>query len=88
MVLEDGDFAITFIIKDGKFDYKMELVDDADLVMKMNKETMKNMMSGDLDIMQAYMSGEVKAEGNLTKAMGLRSILEAVGEEFGFELMG
>jgi len=37
--------------------------------------------------MQAYMSGEVKAEGNLTKAMTLRSIFEVIGEEFGFEIM-
>ena len=48
---------------------------------------MKSFMSGETDAMQAYMSGEVKAEGNLTKAMALRSVLEVVGEEFGFELM-
>lgn len=88
MVVEDSDFAMTFIVKEGKFDYKLAAVPDADLTMKMTKETMKGMMSGEGDAMQAYMSGEIKAEGNLTKAMGLRSIFEALGEEFGFELMG
>ena len=88
MIVEDSDFAMTFIVKDGKFDYALEAKDDADLTLKMGKETMKNMIAGEGDAMQAYMSGEVKAEGNLTKAMGLRSIFEALGEEFGFELMG
>ncbi|MHA1277786.1 MAG: SCP2 sterol-binding domain-containing protein [Candidatus Helarchaeota archaeon] len=88
LVIEDADFAITLIVKDGKFDYKLEQVPDADLVLKMNKTVMKDMMSGESDAMQAYMSGDVKAEGNLTKAMALRSIFEAMSEEFGFELMG
>ncbi len=87
MVVEDADFAITIIIEDGKFNYKMEAVPEADLVLKMNKVTMKNFMSGETDAMSAYMSGEVKAEGNLTKAMALRSVFEALGDEFGFEIM-
>lgn len=88
MVVEDSDFAMTFIVKDGKFDYSLKADPNADLTMKMGKDTMKNMMAGEGDAMQAYMSGEIKAEGNLTKAMGLRSIFEALGDEFGFELMG
>ncbi|MHC1592202.1 MAG: SCP2 sterol-binding domain-containing protein [Candidatus Helarchaeales archaeon] len=88
MVVEDGDFAMTFIVKDGKFDYKLEQVPDADLVMKMPKEVMANLMAGEGDPMQAYMSGDIKAEGNLAKAMALRSIFEIMGDEFGFNLMG
>lgn len=88
MVVEDGDFAMTFIIKDGKFDYKMAEVEGADLVMKMTKEIMQGMMSGEGDPMQAYMSGEIKAEGNLAKAMALRSLFEIMGDEFGFNIMG
>jgi putative sterol carrier protein len=88
MVIEDADFAITLIVADGKFDYAMEQAADADLVLKMTKTVMKDMMSGESDAMSAYMSGDVKAEGNLTKAMALRSIFEAMSEEFGFELMG
>jgi len=88
MVVEDGDFAMTFIVKEGKFDYSMEAAADADLTMKMDKATMKGFMSGEADVMQAYMSGDIKAEGNLTKAMGLRSIFEALGDEFGFDMMG
>ncbi|MHA1146338.1 MAG: SCP2 sterol-binding domain-containing protein [Candidatus Helarchaeota archaeon] len=88
MVVEDADFAMTFIIKDGKFEYALKQVDDADLVMKMSKDVMANMMSGEGDPMQAYMSGDIKAEGNLAKAMALRSIFEIMGDEFGFSLMG
>ena len=88
MAVEDADFAMTMIIKDGAFDYKMGKVDGADLVMKMDKATMKGFMTGEADMMQAYMSGDIKAEGNLTKAMGLRSVFEALGDEFGFEMMG
>ena len=88
MVVEDADFAMTFIIKDGKFDFKMEVVEGADLVLKMGKEAMKALMAGNSDPIQAYMAGDVKAEGNLTKAMALRSIFEALGDEFGFDLMG
>ncbi|MHA1648567.1 MAG: SCP2 sterol-binding domain-containing protein [Candidatus Helarchaeota archaeon] len=88
LVVEDADFAITLIIKDGKFDYKMGTVENADLVMKMSKDTMKDFMAGEADPIQAYMSGDIKAEGNLTKAMALRSVLEALSDEFGFELMG
>jgi putative sterol carrier protein len=88
MVVEDGDFAMTFIIKDGKFDFKMEVVEGADLVLKMGKDAMKNLIAGESDPIQAYMAGDVRAEGNLTKAMALRSIFEALGDEFGFDLMG
>ena len=88
MVVEDADFAMTLIIKDGSFDYKLEQVPDVDLVMKMPKEVMSGMMSGEGDPMQAYMSGDIKAEGNLAKAMALRSVFEIMGDEFGFNLMG
>ena len=54
----------------------------------MDKSTMKGFMAGDTDPMQAYMSGDIKAEGNLTKAMGLRSVLEIVGEELGIDVLG
>jgi putative sterol carrier protein len=88
MVVENGDFAMSFIIKDGKFDFKMEVVEGADLVLKMGKDAMKNLIAGESDPIQAYMAGDVRAEGNLTKAMALRSIFEALGDEFGFDLMG
>ena len=87
MVIEEADFAVTLIVEDGKFDFKTELVEGADLVLKMTKDSMKGILSGESDPVQAYMAGEVKAEGNLTKAMAMRSIFEVLGEKFGFELM-
>ena len=87
MMIEEADFAMTLIVKDGKFDFKLEAVEDADLVLKMTKESMKGMLSGESDPVQAYKAGEVKAEGNLTKAMAMRSIFEVLGEKFGFEMM-
>ncbi len=87
MVVEETDFAMTFIVAEGKLDVKMEQVPDVDLVLKLSKEAMKGIMAGESDPIQAYMSGEVKAEGNLTKAMALRSIFEVLGDEFGFEMM-
>ncbi|MFX1293562.1 MAG: SCP2 sterol-binding domain-containing protein [Promethearchaeota archaeon] len=87
MVVEDADFAMTFIVQDGKFDYKMEPIYDADLVLKMSKNVMKDILSGESDPMDAFMSGDVKAEGSIAKAIALRSIFETLSEEFGFELM-
>ncbi|MHA1784441.1 MAG: SCP2 sterol-binding domain-containing protein [Candidatus Helarchaeota archaeon] len=87
LALEDGDFAITIIIKDGKFSYELGIEDKTDLILKMNKETMRKFISGDADPMSSYMSGDVKAEGNITKAMGLRSILDIIGDEFGIDLL-
>jgi len=88
MVIEDGDLAMSFIIKDGKFDFKMEALEEADLVFKMNKDIMRDMIIGNIDPIQSYMSGDIKAQGNLPKAMALRSIFNTLGDEFGFNFIG
>ncbi|MHA1266103.1 MAG: SCP2 sterol-binding domain-containing protein [Candidatus Helarchaeota archaeon] len=87
MVVEDADFAMTFIVEEGKLNVQMEQAADADLTLKLTKEAMKAIMAGQSDPIQAYMAGDVKTEGEIAKAMALRSLFEMLGEEFGFELM-
>ncbi|NHI93473.1 MAG: hypothetical protein EAX96_13380 [Candidatus Lokiarchaeota archaeon] len=88
LMVDDADFTITLIIKDAKISYQMDIPENVDLTLKLNKSTMKNFMTNDMDPMQAYMSGEIKAEGNITKAMGLRPILDFISEELGIEILG
>ena len=87
MALEDGDFAMTIAIKAGEFKYEMGIMEGADVILKMDKETMQKFMSGEENPMSAFMSGAVKVEGNLGKVMALRPILEIVGEELGIDIM-
>ncbi|NHI91011.1 MAG: hypothetical protein EAX96_00825 [Candidatus Lokiarchaeota archaeon] len=87
LALDDSDYAITILIKNGKFEYKLGYIDKVDITLKMSKATMQKFMTGDIDPMTAYMSGEVKAVGDINKLNELRSILNIVSEEFGFDLL-
>lgn len=48
---------------------------EADCTIKLTKDDLEELMSGDLNPTMAYMSGKLKVEGDITVAMQLSQIL-------------
>ena len=86
MQVPDLDVYMYMRIVDGKFTAGTEKIDDADLTITINKETFLKQMQGEGDMMSAYMSGEIKMEGEMAKAMALRPLLEVLADEYGMDL--
>jgi len=68
--IEDGDNH-HMIIKDGSCDVVAGDHDDPSVSLIMNKETLKGITSGETDGMQAFMAGQLRAEGDMMLAMKL-----------------
>lgn len=77
MVVEDKDYKWWVKIGDGNFDYGEGETSDPSFTMSGNWETMGGLMTGEIDGTSAYMSGDLKIEGNLQDTM-------AYGEYMGF----
>jgi len=80
-------FALSLIIQEGKFSYRFSKPEQADVTMRTNPETLVRIMTGQTDALEAFMEGQVEAEGSLIKARGLRAVFETLGDKFGFRLM-
>ncbi len=80
-------FGLCLILKGGKFDYLFGKPESADVTMKTSPEALVRIMTGQTDALEAFMQGEVEAEGSLIKARGLRYIFETLGDKFGLRLM-
>ncbi len=80
MVIEDKDFKWWCQIGDGKFDYGEGEGADPSFTMSANWETMSGLMSGEVDGTSAYMSGDLKIEGNLQDTMAYGEYLAFVAE--------
>lgn len=48
--------------------------DDPSVTLRLNKDTMKGLMNGDVSGMQAFMSGQLKVEGNMMLATQLGNL--------------
>ncbi|MGI2027915.1 SCP2 sterol-binding domain-containing protein [Endozoicomonas acroporae] len=70
--IEDAD-AYHLIIKDGALDIVAGTHDDPSVTLIMDSETMSGVMSGEIDGMQAFMMGKLRAEGNMMLATKLGS---------------
>lgn len=68
--IEDGD-NYHLIIKDGTCDSVEGSHDDPSVTLKMNTETLQGITSGETDGMQAFMAGQIQAEGDMMLAMKL-----------------
>ncbi|MHA1301263.1 MAG: SCP2 sterol-binding domain-containing protein [Candidatus Helarchaeota archaeon] len=86
MQVPDLDVYMYMRVTDGKFSAGSGKIDDADLTITINKETFLKQMQGEGDMMSAYMSGEIKMEGEMAKAMALRPLLEVLADEYGIEM--
>jgi len=82
----DMNLGIHMKIEDGKFSAGEGEVDSPSLKIKMSEDTFMKMASGELDAMAAYMSGEIQLEGDMTKAMAIRPIMDILSDEYEFDL--
>ena len=68
--IEDGDdFYVD--IKDGGFDIASGSHDDASVTLILSTETLVGIMTGETDGMQAFMAGQLRAEGDMMLATKL-----------------
>ncbi len=68
--VEDGeDFYLD--INDGSADISTGTHDDPSVTLIMNSETLAGIMSGETDGMQAFMAGQLRAEGDMMLASKL-----------------
>ncbi|MHB0775337.1 SCP2 sterol-binding domain-containing protein [Halomonas sp. WWR20] len=61
-------------INDGNLDVQQGDHDDPSVTLSMDSDTLKGIMDGDIDGMQAFMSGKLKATGNIMLATKLTSL--------------
>ena len=80
MVIEDKDYKWWIKIGDGAFDYGEGEGADVSFTMSGNWETMSGLMSGEVDGTSAYMSGDLKIEGNLQDTMAYGEYLAFAAE--------
>ncbi|WP_158773644.1 SCP2 sterol-binding domain-containing protein [Cobetia sp. L2A1] len=62
------------IIKDGTLDVAEGEHDDPSVTLSTDSETLKGVMKGEVDGMQAFMTGRLKATGNIMLATKLTSL--------------
>jgi len=80
MVVEDKDYKWWVKIGDGAFDYGEGEGADPSFTMTANWETLSGLMSGEVDGTSAYMSGDLKIEGNLQDTMAYGEYLAFAAE--------
>ncbi|MBO9483535.1 MULTISPECIES: SCP2 sterol-binding domain-containing protein [Gammaproteobacteria] len=68
--IEDAD-DYHLIINDGSLDIVSGTHDDPSVTLIMDSETLAGVMSGEIDGMQAFMMGKLRAEGNMMLATKL-----------------
>ncbi len=68
--IEDGD-NYHLVIKDGACDLVQGDNDDPSVTLIMNTETLQGIVSGETDGMQAFMAGQLRAEGDMMLATKL-----------------
>ncbi|MEH6364758.1 MAG: SCP2 sterol-binding domain-containing protein [Pseudomonas marincola] len=71
--IEDGE-NYSLIVKDGTCEVQQGDNPDANVTLIMDKETLKGITSGETDGMQAFMSGKLRAEGDMMLAMKLSEL--------------
>ncbi|CAE6921508.1 SCP-2 sterol transfer family protein [Pseudomonas marincola] len=71
--IEDGE-NYSLIVKDGTCEVQQGENPNANVTLIMDKETLKGITSGETDGMQAFMSGKLRAEGDMMLAMKLSEL--------------
>ncbi|MFC3285248.1 SCP2 sterol-binding domain-containing protein [Litchfieldella rifensis] len=62
------------VIKDGRLDVRQGEHDDPSVTLSMATDTLKGIMSGELNGMNAFMTGKLKATGNVMLATKLTNL--------------
>lgn len=74
--IEDAD-TYHLIIKEGTCDLVDGEATDPNVTLIMNSETLQGIVSGDLDGMMAFMSGQLRVEGDMMLATKLGELFPA-----------
>lgn len=69
---EDKHYSLT--VKDSKCDLQAGENPDANVTLIMDSDTLKGIVSGDTDGMQAFMGGKLRLEGDMMLAMKLSDL--------------
>ncbi|GGX78539.1 hypothetical protein GCM10007160_02260 [Litchfieldella qijiaojingensis] len=62
------------VVKDGSLDVQQGEHDDPSVTLTLSTDTLKGIMSGEVNGMTAFMTGKLKASGNLMLATKLTSL--------------
>ncbi|MFC3293474.1 SCP2 sterol-binding domain-containing protein [Modicisalibacter luteus] len=62
------------VVQDGTMDVHQGEHDDPSVTLSTDSSTLKGVMNGDINGMQAFMSGKLKASGNLMLATKLTNL--------------
>ena len=71
----EGEGAFYMEVKDGRIDVQPYDYNDRDILVTADARTLLDMMSGKLDIVKAYLTHRITAEGELGKADILKKII-------------
>ncbi|RDH44481.1 SCP2 sterol-binding domain-containing protein [Zooshikella ganghwensis] len=71
--IEDGD-TYHIIVKNGTCEINEGASDDPSVTLIMNAETLDGIMTGEVDGMQAFMGGNLRAEGDVMLATKLSEL--------------
>ncbi|MTI14646.1 SCP2 sterol-binding domain-containing protein [Sansalvadorimonas verongulae] len=74
--IEDGD-TYHLIVKDGACEIVEGANDDPNVTLIMDSATLSGVMSGEMDGMQAFMMGKLRAEGDMMLATKLSELFPA-----------
>jgi len=80
MVIEDVDYKFWVKLGEGIVDYGEGEVDNPSFTMAATQEIMNGIRTGEVEGTSAYMSGELKIEGNLQDAIAYGEILGVAGD--------
>lgn len=72
--ITDENKQYALIVKDGTCDLQQGENPDANVTLVMDSETLKGIVSGETDGMQAFMGGKLRAEGDMMLAMKLSEL--------------
>ena len=73
----EGEGAFYMEVKDGRIDVQPYDYKDRDILVTADARTILDMMSGKLDIVKAYLTHKISAEGNLGKADILKKLIHS-----------
>ncbi len=74
-VTGEGEGAFYMEVKDGKVEVQPYDYNDRDILVTADGQTILDMMSGKLDIVAAYLTHKISAEGDLGKADILKKLI-------------
>lgn len=75
----EDDKTYHIVIKDGTCDVQEGAHDNPSVTLIMNSETLEGIVSGETDGMQAFMAGQLRAEGDMMLATKLGELF-SMGE--------